>query len=74
MLSDTIKLKNTSIQLLAGLDAFSIAEEVAEPYEYFFRRRNAVFFYWGKKAKVAEEKGDGATAFDRMRGRNVISL
>ena len=63
-----------SIQLLAGLDAFSIAEEVAEPYEYFFRRRNAVFFYWGKKAKVAEEKGDGATAFDRMRGRNVISL
>ena len=31
-------------------------------------------FLLGKMAKVAEEKGDGATAFDRIRRGDVISL
>ena len=32
------------------------------------------FLIWGKRAKVADEKGNGATAFDRMRGGCVVSL
>ena len=44
---------------------------------FFFLNENGwrkPFFLLEKMAKVAEEKGDRATAFDRIRRRDVISL
>ena len=73
-----------NIRLLAGLDVFLLQKKLlSSDISKIMRSRilrmdfsggEGRLFLLRKKAKVADEKGNGATAFDRMCGRNMVSL